>query len=60
MTDTAKRVARKLQIMAQGPVNQLAIQLQMISAPPALRATVLEEMARYAMTEAARYRGDKP
>lgn len=49
------QVATKLRAMAQSGVDSLSAELVAISAPPALRAAVLEEMAVIAMQEAARF-----
>lgn len=57
MTETpvSLRVANRLQALAQKGVDNLSAELVAISAPPALRAVVLEEMARIALKEAARF-----
>lgn len=54
-TTISVRVATKLRAMAQSGVDRLSAELVAISAPPALRAVVLEEMAALAMKEAAKF-----
>lgn len=55
MSEKAVRVATKLRAMAQRGVDRLSEELAAISAPPAIRAAVLEEMATIAMQEAATF-----
>ncbi len=54
--DTAKRVTAMLHAKAVEPVEQLVRTLALIKVPPALRAIVLEHMARLALEAAAQFR----
>ena len=49
-------MAAKLQKLALGQIEEMALKLQAIKAPAALRAVVLEEMGRMALEVAADYR----
>lgn len=60
MSEVSVRVAARLQALAQRGVDDVLNVLVAISAPPRLRATVLEEMARIAMKEADRMRSATP
>ena len=52
----ALHVARKIEAMANRPVDDLVRAMRMMGFSPEHRAIVLEQMARHALTEAANAR----
>lgn len=55
-TPVALRVANRLEALARKGVEDVENTLVAISAPPALRVVVLEEMARMAMKAAGKFK----